>query len=57
MYMDRKWIILIAVIAALALFQFRYEIVAVSNYAYLLDRWTGEVVFLGGLEGKQVKWK
>jgi len=55
--MDRKWIILIAVIAALALFQFRYEIVAVSNYAYLLDRWTGEVVFLGGLEGKQVKWK
>ncbi len=56
-YMDRKWIILIAVIAALASFQFRYHIVSADNYAYRLDRWTGEVVFLAGDGGRQVKWE
>ncbi len=55
--MDRKWIILIAVIAALASFQFRYHIVSVDNHAYRLDRRTGEVVFLVGGEGLQLKWK
>jgi len=55
--MDRKWIMLIAVIVALFLFQFRYEIVSLEEYAYRLDRWTGEVVFLSGQEGLHVKFE
>ena len=55
--MDRKWIILIAVIAVLVSFQFRYEIIAVNQYAYRLDRWTGEVVWLVGNKGRHIEWE
>ena len=44
--MDRKWIILVAVIAMLFLFQFRYEIISANQYAYRLDRWTGKIAFI-----------
>ena len=50
--MDRKWMILVAVIAMLLLFQFRYEIVSTNHYAYRLDRWTGKIAFIIPNQGK-----
>lgn len=55
--MDKKWIILIAVIVMLVSFQFRYEIISVNQYAYRLDRWTGEVVWLVGDQARHIKWE
>lgn len=57
--MDRKWIILVAVIAMLLLFQFRYEIVSTGEgiAAYRLDRWTGEIVLIVGKETLHIEWK
>ena len=56
--MDRKWIILVAVIAMLLLFQFRYEIVSAGQHtAFRLDRWTGEIVIIAGKEAHHIEWK
>lgn len=55
--MDRKWMILVAVIAMLLLFQFRYEIVSADRYAYRLDRWTGEIVIIAGNKALHIEWE
>lgn len=55
--MDRKWIILIAVIAALVSFQFRYEIITANQFAYRLDRWTGKIAFIAPEGGRVEVWE
>jgi hypothetical protein len=54
--MDKKYIFwIVAVVLITTSYLLRYEIVPVSNYAYILDRWTGEIRLLAGKRYVDVK--
>ncbi len=61
--MNSKKLYLIVAIAILLLaIFFRYEIVVghgggVNIIAYRMDRWTGEIVYLGNMNGEKVQIK
>lgn len=41
--MDKKNLLIIILFFTVLAHMFRYDITAVNNFGYLLDRWTGEI--------------
>ena len=47
---------MIVVLLAFYIYMQRYEIIPVGNFAYKIDKLTGEVFFMTGTEMKKVIW-